>query len=371
MRRSSYGYDSYRGRSRTRSFLTALIVVLSVVLLLSVAAFFLLQKYIVYSDDGRAHLELPFRQTAETEESAQVPVVVVTEPPEVTQTPEADRGASAGEEPLAVAVLPGSAISDGTAAARVAEAGGNAALFDMKGEDGMLGYVSQLSAAIEMGTTASQPGLNEAIRALNDTELYTVARVSCFRDNRAPRQNNGLALRSNGGNWMDGEGIRWLNPAVEETADYVAGICRELAALGFDEILLDNAGYPTGGDVSRIKTGADYDPEHLDVAVEAFYGKVKAALADYPEVKLSIAAGQAVLTGGTDTSGQTAGQLGRYADRIYAPGPDNEDMARSCEQTLTELGMTASQLVWTSEGYTPEPNSSYAPVGGAIITGNS
>ena len=54
--RSSYGYGSYRGRSKLRTFLTVVIVILLVVLLLAVAAFFLLQKYIVYTDDGRARL---------------------------------------------------------------------------------------------------------------------------------------------------------------------------------------------------------------------------------------------------------------------------------------------------------------------------
>ena len=59
----------------------------------------------------------------------------------------------------------------------------------------MLGYVSDLPQAISMGTSAADPELNGAIRTLNDSGLYTIARISCFKDNRAPRMDNSLAIR--------------------------------------------------------------------------------------------------------------------------------------------------------------------------------
>ena len=57
--RTSYGYSTYRGRTRTQKILSWIIAVLVLVLVLAVAAFFFLQKYMIYTDDGKGHLELP------------------------------------------------------------------------------------------------------------------------------------------------------------------------------------------------------------------------------------------------------------------------------------------------------------------------
>lgn len=238
-----------------------------------------------------------------------------------------------------------SSITEGTAAAQVQSVGGTAAVFNMKSDDGMLGYVSGLPQAVAMGSSQADPGLNDAIRALNETELYTIARISCFRDNRAPRMNNELSLRTNSGyNWTDPEGIRWTNVAVAGVREYLVGICQELAELGFDEILLDNAGYPTEGNLSYIKTGDTYDPEKLSEPVEQFYEEVAAALAD-TGVKLSIATQPGVLDGTGDQSGQTPALLGAYGERVYVTVPERPD---SYAAALREAGLEEKQLVYTT-----------------------
>jgi len=346
-----------------RTFLTVLIVILVIALILAVAAFFLLQDHIYYTADGKAHVDLPFFQDQNVEPSAPPPVVsrevvVSTQP---TQTPEPSQ-----EPALTPVALPLSALTDGSAAERVEAAGGNAALFDMKGVDGMLGYVSQLPLAVDMGVSAAQSGLNEAIRTLNETEgLYTVARVSCFRDNRAPRHRNAMALRSATGNWMDGES-RWLNVAVAETRTYVAQVCGELAALGFDEILLENAGYPVSGNVANIKVGETYDPEDLSGPVDAFYEEVARVLEEYPEVKLSIAARAEALAGEDALSGQTLEQLGKYAQRVYLPGPKDEAAAREYDRALGSVGLSGADVVYTTPGYEPQGDEAF-PVGGKVL----
>lgn len=347
--RRAYGYDTYRGRSRGRIALTILIVILLVVLAAAVAAFFLLQKYIVYTDDGRARLELPFFQQQET-----VPPVPsgVEEPPVVVIT--AEPSPEPMEEPRLLAVtLPRTALTDDTAAAQVAAAGGNAAYFDMKADDGTLGYISALPAAVSMGTSAANPGLNEVIAAFNATEVYTVARVSCFRDNLAPRMDNSLAVRTNSGyNWRDAGDIRWMNPAVETARDYVAGVCRELAELGFDEIVLDNACYPVDGHLDYIKRGATYDTANLSQPVELFYAQVKEALADYPQVKLSIAARRAALAGETgDQSGQTPELLERYADRLCISAAEWEGVDADA---LTATGLDPDRIILTGTTAAPD-----------------
>ncbi len=62
MRRN--GYDSYHGRSRVRTFLKVLIVLLLVVLAVAVGALLWLEPYIDYSANG-IKINLPFFQQKE------------------------------------------------------------------------------------------------------------------------------------------------------------------------------------------------------------------------------------------------------------------------------------------------------------------
>ena len=258
MRRN--GYESYHGRSRGRNALKVLIGVLLVLLVLSVAALFFLEPYIRYSADG-VRLELPFFDGGQTEPdppAGTVPIQITTPEPTPPPTPEPEvdfRGVQ----------LPAAALTDGTAQTQLEANRGTAAIFSMKEADGTLGYQSQTT----LGTSSDQEGINEAIQTLNGGELYTVARISCFRDNALPWNDRALGIHSNSGNWRDDESVRWSSPAVESVRTYVAQVCGELAGLGFDELLLDNCGYPTRGTVSYIKSDSNYDPNTLTQTMEA------------------------------------------------------------------------------------------------------
>ena len=75
MRRN--GYDSYHGRSRVRTFLKVLIVLLLVVLAVAVGALLWLEPYIDYSANG-IKINLPFFQQKEPAPATGAPVVVTT-----------------------------------------------------------------------------------------------------------------------------------------------------------------------------------------------------------------------------------------------------------------------------------------------------
>ena len=335
------GYGSYRGRSRMRTFLKVLLVLLVILLVLLVAAFFLLEPYMVYSSDG-LHLRLPFSQQGQEETppvqpSASLPLVVVDPTPTPTPEPEA----------IHAVLLPRTALYDGTAARQVEEAGANAAVFDMKADDGSLGYVSALPLALEAGTSDANPAINAAVQLLNTEGLDTVARVSCFRDDAVPYHDNTTSIRTSAGNWRDADGIRWLSPNLQNARDYVAGVCAELAALGFDEILLDNCAWPTSGSLDYILRGDTYPADGLSESLGIFYAQVREALSDYPEVKISMTAGAAVLTGDQeDAGGQTMALLAQYADRVWAPAAEGE---ADYDRAMAGAGMQAWQLVTITE----------------------
>lgn len=310
-----YGYDPYHGRSRGRTALKILIGVLLCLLVLSVAALLFLEPYIHYTSDG-VRLDLPFFQNKDEEPAPpenSTPLQLTTPSPTPTSTPEP-------ETDFRGVLVPATAITDGTAQSQVDTAGGTAAIFSMKGTDGSLGYQSQTT----LGTSSEQEGINEAIQTLNGGELYTVAWISCFRDNALPWNDRALGIHSNSGNWRDDESIRWSSPAVESVRSYVAQVCGELAGLGFDEILLDNCGFPTRGTVSYIKSDSNYDPATLTQTMETFFQTLDQTMAQYPEVKVSVVTSLTVLNGGSDGSGLTLDLLKQYADKVYVQVGEGE-----------------------------------------------
>lgn len=197
-------------------------------------------------------------------------------------------------------------------------------ILPMKTADGALGYVSALPLAADAGASSGDPDRNEVLRALNDTPgLYTVAQVSCLRDSALVREEPGLSLhRVSGSPWLDESRQGWLDPAQPQVQSYLIGLCRELAQLGFDEILLDNWGYPAEGNLGYIKQGDAYDLEHLSQPVEEFLARAEAALEPYG-TRLALRSTWAVLEGEESPGGQTAQLLERYAQRVWLEAPED------------------------------------------------
>lgn len=343
--KTSYGYDTYRGRSKLQTALTVLIIILVIVLLLSVAAFFFLQKYMVYTDDGQARLELPFLQQESPPPSAPVqsaPLVIVTAEPAVSPSPQPTPVTVQIPEVLPVSLFR-AAVTEGNARQLTEARGGNAALLNLKANDGSLGYVSSLPQAISLKSSESDPDLNQKLQTITASGLYTIARISCFKDNLAPKADGSLAVKTNSGyNWRDGEDVRWMNPSVKAVRDYIVGICAELAPMGFDELLLDNACWPTTGHLDYIKAGPDYDPAHLTEPLETFYQEVQTAL-EGQDILLSMAVNADALTGESALSGQTAALLGEYADRVYILGAEARG---TCDEALAAVGLSGNAVVY-------------------------
>lgn len=268
-----YGYGSYRGRSGTSALLKGIIVVLAVILILAVAAFFFLQRYMVYSDDGTSYLDLPFLRE-EAPAPSLPPVVTPSQAP--APTPEPDPTPTPRPERILPVALPPEALYDGTAAELVTEGGGTAALFDMKNADGKLAWVSGQDLAIAAKASAADSDLNRSMKAEAGRDgVYRIARLSCFRDDLLFLTDTTLAIMTKSGyRWLDSDRMHWVWPADERVQAYLTGLCLELSELGFDEILLDNAGYPTMGTLRYI----DYGTDDLETVISRFYADLADAM---------------------------------------------------------------------------------------------
>lgn len=306
------GYGSYRGRSPFKKFLKILLVIVLLLAILCAGAYIYLQRYVVITEDG-VHLDIPFLEQDDPEPPPSAafsdpPVDVVTPSPEPTPQPK--------PETVSPVALSAEALADGTALSQV-ETAGDCALFDMKTDLSDLNYVSSVQPIAGTDLNAQDETLNDSILDMNGTEgLYTVARVSCFKDAYIALYADDFPIRTNSGYcWTGPDELMWISPTSSAVRDYVTAICVELAQLGFDEILLDNAGYPSEGNLNYIKKGDAYDSARFSSVIGSFYTQVADALEEF-DVTLSVVTTQAALDGLDELTGQTPENLA-LADRLW------------------------------------------------------
>ena len=168
--------------------------------------------------------------------------------------------------------------------------------------------------------------------------------MSCFRDNSLPKARNDMAVRSPVGNWRDNGGYRWLSPSSSDAQGYLIDICLELAGLGFDEILLDNAGYPVDGNLDYIVRNDAYDSALFPATVRGFYTDLVQRLEEqYPEVVLSVVTDRDTLEAATsEESGQTLSGMAERMDRIWVR--DLGAAWTQCVQLLDEAGLSRPEV---------------------------
>lgn len=323
-------YGGYRGRRTLTDVLRIIAIVLAVAVALVLAGLFVAQDYLVYTDEG-LRLELPFFQTEEEGDGSKT-----LDPGSITVREESGQSAASGQQETIKAIqLPIEALLDGTWEELLAQADANALILEMKGEAGTLAWQSEQDLAIQAGANGS-PEVNEALKQLEKAEVYTIARVCCFRDDRIPYYNISLALRTSGGNWRDEKGLRWLSPASQPAQDYLTALCGELAELGFDEVLLEAFTFPTEGNLERIVPGERYDSTQFTQQVESFLQQTKQVLNPHGTALSLLVQGTAVPEEG-DAGGLTLSLLEQVPDSLWLQGPDG---ASQLEKQLEQSGQT-------------------------------
>ena len=324
-RKNQYGYQEYRGRGGGRGRMVLLFIIALLAVLLAAGTAFYLLVDIEYTPNGMV-IHWPWAQESETPPPPTAPppelpsvAVEVVEPsptPEPTPTPTPEPTYN----PIAAVTVTTAQLRDGSAAQAVAAAGGNALVVEMKGIKGRLAWQAQAELAATLWANAADDRTAQAVRELaENTELYLVARVQCFRDPLMASSWVGTLMTRGGNLWHDAQGVGWSSPASRDAVDYLSQLCLELAEMGFDEILLDSAGYPDFGEVNVLATG-DNRPEDRTVPVAAFWARLSEELAE-KGTALSVQTTEDALRGDNAFSGATAANLARYAARVWLPAP--------------------------------------------------
>jgi hypothetical protein len=129
----------------------------------------------------------------------------------------------------------------------------NAVVIDVKGERGKLAYRSAVPFAEAIGANDAPtvPNVDALLATLKQRGLYTIARISVFKDDLLAR--NGaqagadVAVRGRFGDqlWLDADGLGWVDPLQPAVVDYNIELAKEAARMGFDEVQFDSVRFPT------------------------------------------------------------------------------------------------------------------------------
>lgn len=332
------GYRNYRGRTPKWKAVLAAVLVL---VILAAICVIVLQRHIVYDETGTPHLELFWQETPEQtapEEPGEVELTIQkAEPREITAftVPEG--------------MLTQEAWADAAARAAVTEEQSwNAAAVTVKDSAGSV-YFDSGTAVSGSVKIAEDTAAALAEITGEDSGFYTIARLSCFHDPKAANDSvEEMGLKNTGGYiFYDGNNSQWLDPGKPAARQYLCEIAREAAELGFDEILLTDAGYPTEGSLDKIAYTGPEPPEDM---VVRFLQEMKDAL-EPCGTALSVELPETVVSEGADeNAGLSLAKIAPLVDRVYVKTAPEQ--AEALAQAVTAAGGTAFAAEVTA--YSPE-----------------
>ncbi|MCM1114499.1 MAG: hypothetical protein NC397_03295 [Clostridium sp.] len=125
------------------------------------------------------------------------------------------------------------------------KAGYSSVMFDLKRNDGTLGYISSLATADAYGGILSpSSAIAEAVKMFGDNDIIPVGRISCYMDNVAPNADLSAAVTVNGKLYKDTVGNTYINPDSANGYSYIKSIIEESIGNGITVFLLDNYDLP-------------------------------------------------------------------------------------------------------------------------------
>ncbi len=146
----------------------------------------------------------------------------------------------------------------------------NAIVLDVKDNNGLVRYDTNVAMAEEIGAEDIRFDLSTKIQQLHDHGLYAIARIVVFEDPVLALARPDLAIhdKSTGELWTTWNGQAWVNAHEREVWQYNTDIATEVAKAGFDEIQLDYIRFPTDG----LLENADFSSFADETRVEAIAG---------------------------------------------------------------------------------------------------
>ena len=156
------------------------------------------------------------------------------------------------------------------------------------------------------------------MQELKDHNIYTIARIVCFKDPILEAAQPELALtKPDGKPVTDANGLAWVNPYKQEVWEYLTELAEMAADLGFDEIQYDYVRFPVGSDADAADYGVDMEAYPKRQAIQDFLSYAGDRLHEKGCVVTADVFGTII---GSETDVQTVGQdytaLGQTVDAI-------------------------------------------------------
>lgn len=142
--------------------------------------------------------------------------------------------------------------------------------FDLKRNDGTIGYNSSLATISSFGAISSPSGdLKASANLLKENDVLPIGIISCYKDNIAPAADPSLAMLNGGSLFKDSAGNTYLNPSADNAYNYIKSIVDEAMGMGVTVFVLDNYDLPaeagenndSGFDKLVEKLYADFNDE--------------------------------------------------------------------------------------------------------------
>lgn len=245
---------------RTRQTLLRIGIILLIVLVVAALAFlcwFLwLQRYVVYTRDQGAVVNMQMDPQIPDGDNAPPPVTqeavsiyynegenAINTGQELTQITGYYADQAALEKDIGAVMEQVKALPMGTPV-----------MLDVKSAKGNFFYSSRVSTQRNPAIDAAT--MDELISYLDSRNMYLIARLPALRDYYfgLNSTSNGLFVTSGSHLWADDDYCYWLNPTSDGTLTYLVQIATELRNLGFDEVVFEEFRFP---DTQNLKFSGD------------------------------------------------------------------------------------------------------------------
>lgn len=148
----------------------------------------------------------------------------------------------------------------------------NAMVVDIKDDRGYITYRTGNPELEAMGTTEKLiPDIGKMMAALNEHQVYPIARIVVFKDTVLANKRPDLSyINPDGSIWINGKKDSFVNPYSKEVWDYNIAVAKEAAKAGFKEIQFDYVRFPEGFETRADKLKYAKDERTRIDAVASF-----------------------------------------------------------------------------------------------------
>ena len=149
----------------------------------------------------------------------------------------------------------------------------NAMVIDIKNDGGEITFKmpEDMQPAVMGNCVRYIRDIEALMTELKDHDIYTIARIVCFKDPMLAKAMPELALKDDKGKVItDSNDLAWVNPCSEEVWAYITDVALYCADLGFNEVQFDYVRFPVGKGTENAQYGVELTEENKHEYIKGF-----------------------------------------------------------------------------------------------------